>query len=124
MGDGFLLLPSEGGSTLACTSLVKGLACDSHSDDESLLLSLHGSCGGLIYDRGVILLPLSSSDDDLWLIDGEVGSAAQHGQQDTGGLVWWWTTVNPRVMSEMSGSEEKSMALITMLEKGVPLKVR
>jgi hypothetical protein len=33
--------------------------------------------------------------------------------------------VNPRVRSEMSESEEKkSMALITMLEKGVPLKIR
>jgi hypothetical protein len=31
---------------------------------------------------------------------------------------------NPRVRSEMSGSEEKLMALITMLERGVPLKVR
>jgi hypothetical protein len=31
---------------------------------------------------------------------------------------------NPRVRSEMSEREEKSMALITMLEKGVPTKVR
>jgi hypothetical protein len=66
---------------------------------------------GLTCGRGVILLPLEG--------------VAWHGWQDGGGYGWWqWAAVNPRVMSEMSRSEEKSIALITMLEKDVPLEVR
>jgi hypothetical protein len=57
--DGLLLLSSEGGDTLTYTSLIQGLVCSSHGDDESLLLLLHGSRGGLSRGRGVALLPLS-----------------------------------------------------------------
>jgi hypothetical protein len=72
MGDGLLLFPSEGGSVLAHSCLVQGLACGSYG-------------GGLSRGRGVILLPLGGGDDDLLLIDGEVGGAARHDRQDCGG---------------------------------------
>jgi hypothetical protein len=75
-GD-LLLLPSEGNSTLTRTGLVQGLAWGSHNNDESLLLSLHDSRGGLSHSRGIILLPLS--DGDLLLVNGEVGGATHHG---------------------------------------------
>jgi hypothetical protein len=85
-----LLLPSEGGSELARPFLVQGLACDSHDDDESLLLSVHNSGGGLSRSRNIILLPLGGSSDhrgrgSLLLVDREVEGAARHGQQDDGG---------------------------------------
>jgi hypothetical protein len=80
MSDGLLLLPSEGSGTLAHPGLIQGLACNSHGDDESLLLSRRG---GLRRGSGVILLPLSS--DSLLLIDEEVGGAARPGWQDSGG---------------------------------------
>jgi hypothetical protein len=79
MGEGLLLLPSEGGGTLVRPSLVQDLACSSHDDDESLLLSLRSSDSGLSHDHGVVLLPLSDVSNDMLLIDGEVGSAAQRG---------------------------------------------
>jgi hypothetical protein len=83
--DGLLLLPSEGGGTLARTGLVKGLVCDSHGDDESLSLSLCGSCGDLSHGRGVVLLPLcSGGGSDLLLVDVEVRGATRHGRQDGG----------------------------------------
>jgi hypothetical protein len=58
-------------------------ACGSHDGDESLLLSVRGSGGGLSHDRGVVLLPLGGGG--LLLIDGEVGGAARHDRQDGGG---------------------------------------
>jgi hypothetical protein len=61
MGYGLLLFLSEG------DDLVQGLACSSHGGNESSLLLMRGSCGGLL------------------LIDGEVGGAAQHGRQHGGG---------------------------------------
>jgi hypothetical protein len=72
--DGLLLLSSEGGGALAHPCLIQGLTCGSHGSDESLLLSVRGSGGGLSRDCGVILLPLSG--DVLLPIDsGEVGVA-------------------------------------------------
>jgi hypothetical protein len=72
-GDGLLRLPSEGGGALVHPCLIQGLACDSHGGDESLLLSVRGSGDG------------GHGDNDLFLIDGEVRVATQHGQQDGGG---------------------------------------
>jgi hypothetical protein len=80
-----LLLPSEGGSTLTRTTLVKDLARSSHSGEESLLLSMHGSQCGLSHGRDVVLLPLSGSGGGLLLLGREVGGDAHHGQQDGGG---------------------------------------
>jgi hypothetical protein len=59
-GDGLLLFPSEGGGTFTRPCLVQGLACGSHGGDESLLLLVRGSGGGLSRGCGVILLPLGS----------------------------------------------------------------
>jgi hypothetical protein len=84
MSDGLLLLPSEDGNTLAHTSLIQGLACGSHGNDESILLSPHGSRGGLSCGHGILLLPLSGGGG-LLLINREVGGAAQHGWQDSEG---------------------------------------
>jgi hypothetical protein len=89
IGDGLLLLPSEGGGALTRPCLVQGLACGSYGGDESLLLSVCGSDGSLSRGRGVVLLSLSGGG--LLLIDGEVGGAAQHGRQDSGG--GWWRTL-------------------------------
>jgi hypothetical protein len=61
MSDGLLLLPSEGGGALTHSCLIHGLACGSHGSDESLLLSLRGSRGGLIHGRGIVLLPLGGN---------------------------------------------------------------
>jgi hypothetical protein len=65
MGDGLLLLPSEGDNALTCPGLIQGLACSNHNSDESLLLSVHGSgvslsrsCS-LSHSRGIVLLSLS-----------------------------------------------------------------
>jgi hypothetical protein len=89
-GDGLLLFPSEGGGTLARQCLIQGLVCGSHSGDESLLLLVRGSGGGLSRGRGVVLLPLGGGGDrdgdgGLLLVDGEVGGAARHDRQDGGG---------------------------------------
>jgi hypothetical protein len=64
--------------------------CGSHGGDESLLLSVRGSGGGLSHGRGVLLLPLGGSGGrdgggSLLLVDGEVGGAARHDRQDSGG---------------------------------------
>jgi hypothetical protein len=79
-GDGLLLFPSEGGGALARPCLVQDLTCGSHDGDESLLLSMRGSGGGLSRGRSVVLLPLggggSRDSGGLLLIDGEVGGAA------------------------------------------------
>jgi hypothetical protein len=86
-GDCLLLLPSEGDGALALPCLVQGLACGSHSGDESLLLSVHDSGGGLSRSCGIVLLPLVGGGDGgmLRVHGGEVGVAARHGQQDDGG---------------------------------------
>jgi hypothetical protein len=76
-GDGLLLLSSEGGGALMHPNLIQGLTCGSHGGNKSLLLSLHSSRG-----RDIALLPLSGGGSDLLLIDGEVGGAARHDQQD------------------------------------------
>jgi hypothetical protein len=81
--DGLLLFPSEGGGALTHPCLVQGLACGSHGGDESLLLSVRSSGGGLSHSRGIVLLPLGVSGgrdggDSLLLVDGEVGGAARH----------------------------------------------
>jgi hypothetical protein len=77
MGDGLLLLPSEGGGVLARSCLVQGLTYGSHGSNESLLLSVRGCSGGLSRDRGVVLLPLGGG---LLPIDsGDIGVATQHG---------------------------------------------
>jgi hypothetical protein len=82
ISDGLLLLPSEGGGALTRPCLIQGLACGSHSSDESLLLLVCGSDGSLSHSRGVILLPLGSGDGGrggLFATDGgEVGVAARH----------------------------------------------
>jgi hypothetical protein len=86
-GNGLLLLLSEGDGALARPGLVQGLTCGSHGGDESILLWMAGSGGGLSCGRGVILLPLSGEggrSGGLLLINGEVGGAAQHGRQDSG----------------------------------------
>jgi hypothetical protein len=88
MGDGLLLLPSEGGGELAHPCLIQGLACSSYNGDKSLLLSVRSSGGGLSHDHGVVLLTLSGDDDGhdgLLLIDGEVRSVVWHDRQDEGG---------------------------------------
>jgi hypothetical protein len=72
--DGLLLLLSEGDVMLTRPYLIQGLACDSHDGDESLLLSVCGSGGGLSRGHRVVLLPLSGGGD-LLLIDREVGGA-------------------------------------------------
>jgi hypothetical protein len=118
-GDGLLLFPSEGGGALTRPCLVQGLACCSHGGDKSLLLSVHGSGGGLSHDRGVVLLPLGGSGG-LLLIDGEVGGAARNDRQDGGGR--WRRTLG--LGQRCAEAKKKSMALITMLERGVPSKVR
>jgi hypothetical protein len=79
--DGLLILPSEGGGMLMRTGLIHGPACGNYGGDESLLLSLRGSCGGLSHSRSVILLPLSSGGGGLLFIEGEVGCATRHGWQ-------------------------------------------
>jgi hypothetical protein len=88
-GDGLLLLPSEGSGAFTRPCLVQGLACGSHGGDESLLLSVRDSGGGLSRGRSVVLLPLGggggSRDGGLLLVDGEVGGAARHDRQDGGG---------------------------------------
>jgi hypothetical protein len=83
MGIGLLLLPSEGGGALVHLGLIQGIACNSHSDDESMLLLLHGKCGDLSHD--VILFPLSGTDGSVLVVNEDVGGVAQHGRQDNGG---------------------------------------
>jgi hypothetical protein len=87
--DGLLLFPSEGGGTFARSCLIQGPAYGSHGGNESLLLSVRGSGGGLSRGRDVLLLPLGggggSRDGGLLLVDGEVGAAARHDRQDGGG---------------------------------------
>jgi hypothetical protein len=100
--NGILLLPSEGGGALARPGLIQGLACGSHDDDKSLLLSVRGSNSHLSLSDG------GGGHGGLLLIDREVGGAFWHGRQDGSGQGWWWATVvNHRVRSEMSESEEK-----------------
>jgi hypothetical protein len=123
-GDGLLLFPSEGDGALTRPCLVQGLACGSHGGDESLLLSVRGSGGGLSRGRGVVLLPLGygggrDGDGGLLLIDGEVGGAARHDRQDGGG---WRRTLG--LGQRCAEAKKKSMALITKLEIGVPSKIR
>jgi hypothetical protein len=54
--------------------------CGNHDGDESLLLLVRGSGGGLSRSRDVVLLPLGggSRDGGLLLVDGEVGGAVRH----------------------------------------------
>jgi hypothetical protein len=85
LSDGLLLLPSEGGGALVCPCLIQGLACSSHDSDESLLLSVCGSGGGLSHDRAVVLLPLGGRGSLLPIGGGEGGVAARHSRQDGGG---------------------------------------
>jgi hypothetical protein len=84
MSVSLLLLPSEGGGTLTCMGLVRGLACSSHDSEESLLLSLRDNHDALSHCCSVLLLPLSAGGD-LLLHDQEVGGAACIGRQDNGG---------------------------------------
>jgi hypothetical protein len=83
MDDGLLLLQSEGGER-ACPCVVQGLACSSHDSDESLLLSVCGSGGGLSR-RGVVLLTLGGVNGLLPVNGREVGVTVRHGRQDGGG---------------------------------------
>jgi hypothetical protein len=92
MGDGLLLVPSEGGGALARLCLDQGLACGSHGSDKSLLLSMRDSGGSLSRGHGVVLLPHGGGGGGrgngscLLPIDGgEVGVAARQGRQDGGG---------------------------------------
>jgi hypothetical protein len=64
--------------------LVQGLACSRHDGEETLLLSLRGSRGGLSHGRRVILLPLHSGGN-LLLLGREVGGDAHRDQEDAGG---------------------------------------
>jgi hypothetical protein len=71
--DDLLLLLSEGSGVLTRPCLIKGLACGSYRNDESLMLLMHGSGGDL--SCGVVLLPLDGGG--LLLVDGgEVGVTA------------------------------------------------
>jgi hypothetical protein len=83
--DSLLLLPSEGGGMLAHPCLIQGLVCGSHDNDESLLLSVRCSSGGLSHDRSVILLPLGGRGGLLPIDYGEVEVAVRHSRQDGGG---------------------------------------
>jgi hypothetical protein len=83
--NGLFLLPSEDGGTLMRPCLIQGLACGSHDNDKSLLLSVYGSGGGLSRGRGVVLLPLGSGGGLLSIDGGEVGVAARHSRQDSSG---------------------------------------
>jgi hypothetical protein len=75
--DGLLLLPSESGGALTRPSLIQGLTCGSHSSDESLLLSVGSSGGGLSCGCDILLLPLSGSGGcGLLLMNREVGGVA------------------------------------------------
>jgi hypothetical protein len=80
MGNSLLLLPSEGSGVLTRPCLIQGIACGSHSGNESLLLSMRDSCGGMSRGRDIILLPFGGSGRDrgsgLLLVDGEVGGAS------------------------------------------------
>jgi hypothetical protein len=74
--NGLLLLTSKDSGAFTCSCLIQGLACSSHGSDESLLLSVCGSGGGLSHGHGVILLPLDGGGGDLLPVDsGEVGVA-------------------------------------------------
>jgi hypothetical protein len=80
MGDGLLLLSSDGGGTLVRPCLIQALACGS---DESFLLSMCGSSGGLSHGCGIVFLPLDGGGDNrgggdgLLAIDsGDVGGVA------------------------------------------------
>jgi hypothetical protein len=71
---------------LACPGLIQGLTCGSHSDDESLLLLVRGSGGGLSRGCGVVLFTLGGGGGRrLLIIDGEVGRATRHSRQGDGG---------------------------------------
>jgi hypothetical protein len=83
--DGLLLLPSEGGGVLVHPCLIQGLACGGHNSDESLLLSVRCSGGGLSHDCNVVLLPLGGRGSLLPVSGGEVGVAARDSRQDGGG---------------------------------------
>jgi hypothetical protein len=85
MSDCLLLLPSQGGGALAHPCLIQGLACGSHGSDESLLLSMSSSGGGLSRGRGIVLLPLSGDRRLLPINGGEVGVATWQSRQDSGG---------------------------------------
>jgi hypothetical protein len=92
MSIGLLLLPGEGGNTLACTGLIQGLVHSSHSGKESLLLSLCGRCDALSHGYSVLLLSHSGGSSGLLLLGQEVGGDARHGQEDSGGCGgggWW-----------------------------------
>jgi hypothetical protein len=120
MSDG-LLLPSEGGGTLTRPCLIQGLVCGSHDNDESLLLSVHSSGGGLSRGCGIVLLPLGGGDGGMLPIDGgEVGVAARHSRQDGGGGRRRALGLGQRCAK----AKKQSMVLITMLERCVSSKVR
>jgi hypothetical protein len=75
--DSLLLFPSEGSCALACSVLILGLVCSSHGNNESLLLLVRASGGGLSHD--IVLLPLGGGgcDGGLLPVDGgEVGVTA------------------------------------------------
>jgi hypothetical protein len=78
LGSGDLLFQLMNDSLLARPCLIQGPACGSHGSNESLLLSVRGSGGGLSRSRGVILLPLGGGG-------GDVGVAVRHGRQDGDG---------------------------------------
>jgi hypothetical protein len=87
-GDSLLLFPSEAVSVLTRPCLVQGLPCCSHDSNESLLLSVHSSDGGLSYDSGIILLPLGGNGRRSGLLPiygEEVGVATWHSRQHGGG---------------------------------------
>jgi hypothetical protein len=83
-GEGFLLLPSEGGGMLARPCRIQGHACGSHDNGESLLLSVCGSGSGLSCGRDIVLFHLGGGGG-LFLVDEEDGGVAWHGRQDGGG---------------------------------------
>jgi hypothetical protein len=66
--DGLLFLSSKGGGALTRPCLIKCLVCSSHDSDESLLLSVRDSSGGLSRGHGVVLLPLGGGSS-LLLVD-------------------------------------------------------
>jgi hypothetical protein len=83
--DGLLLLLDEDGGTLAHPCLIQSLARGSHSNNESLLLPVHGSGSGLSRGRDIIVLPLGGGCDGLLPIDsGEVRVAGRYGRQNGG----------------------------------------
>jgi hypothetical protein len=99
--DGLLIFWTEGGGTLAHPCLIQGLACGIHGGDESFTCSrcvVAAAAWAVTVASSSLLLATAatccSSAERLEVLPGMVGKMVVG-------------DVNPRVRSEMSGSEEK-----------------